>query len=552
MTALLIGINAKYIHSNLAIRSLKAYAESQGCDWSIELMEYTINQPIGQLLDEIILREPDLVGFSCYIWNYSQVRSLCVELKKLLPNMRIVLGGPEVTFTPDITLMETNCDHVICGEGERAFAELLTSLSNRIIPASVIESGEPIPLSDIPFVYYNDTTVINRIIYYEASRGCPFNCQYCLSGGSRLRTQQLERVYADMSYFMSKNVPQVKYIDRTFNADRAFALDVWRWLSEYDNGVTNFHFEIAAELLTDYMLAFLQTTRKGLFQFEIGVQSTNPATLIAIKRRTDTDVLTRVVTALQLNHNIHLHLDLIAGLPHEDYAAFARSFNFVHSLAPDQLQLGFLKLLKGSGLYQNSTSYGLVHTTYPPYEVLRTDALSAREVIRLKDVETVVELYYNSNRYKATLNLLSGAFSTPFELFEALGDWYREGGHYNAAHSKIDLYDMLMDFAEQRVDSSLLYEAVRLDIFAHEKANKLPSRIVYSGEALELMRRLFSDTAFVEQYLPQYQGENPMRIMRIAHLDIFPASIVTQSGYPLTTVPVAGLDDDMTAVVWRY
>lgn len=532
MKTLLIGINAKYIHSNLAIRYLKAYALSKG-EFDIQLAEFTINQQLDLILREILKIKPSIIGFSCYIWNFDYIQKLVVTLKKLLPNVIIFLGGPEVSFNALEVITQTSCDAVICGEGEQAFFELLTSIQRGEPISEIIECSKSVSLDDIPFVYTNYDDLQNRIVYYEASRGCPFNCQYCLSGSEgSVRVLSHERVFSDLEKFLKAEIPQVKFIDRTFNANRSYAMDIWRFLSSNDNGITNFHFEIAAELLTDEMIEFLQTTRQGLFQFEIGVQSTNPPTLLAIKRNTDTELLTKIVTALQKNHNIHLHLDLIAGLPYENNNEFSNSFNFVYDLNPDQLQLGFLKLLKGSGLFSKREEYGLVHTSFPPYEILQSNSLSYSEIIDLKQLEELVEIYYNSNRYKLSIKFLSGLFATPFEFFFRLSHFYQQNQHHLRPHSKVEYYDILLDFllyhCSDCVKFNQLVVAITYDIYSHEKAKKLPLRL--GSGSKNGIYEFFDNRDNVERYLPEYIEFDTKQIMRNAHIEVFPYNPITGCG----------------------
>lgn len=544
MKTLLVGINAKFIHSNLAIRCLKKYTQKKQ-NIEIDICEYTINQQQELIMREIYKQKPDVIGFSCYIWNYELIKNLVFELKKLMPNVIIFLGGPEVSFNSVQVLETVPCDLVISGEGEEIFCEFITCLNNNKNYFDVkgityrfndeIIKNEPMPpvnLDDVPFVYDEFFDLENRIVYYEASRGCPFKCQYCLSSGSKgVRFLSLERVFKDLKVFLNANVRQVKFVDRTFNCDKKYSMAIWRFLSENDNGITNFHFEMAAELIDDEMISFLHTVRKGLFQFEIGVQSTNKETLKAIKRVTLPEKLTPIVKALQKENNIHLHLDLIAGLPYEDYNCFKNSFNYVYTLSPDQFQLGFLKLLKGSGLYENKEKYNLVCTDSAPYEVLKTNWLSYDELLRLKMIEEMVETYYNSNRYQLTIRYLVSLFETPFDFYEALADFYEENNFHLAPHSKVGYYEILGEFFKtlnfsnfERFKWYMLY-----DSYSHEKAKKLPDwlNVSMKDKYKKLIYDFVDNKENIENYLKEYLDFDTKQIIRSAHIEVFPFNPIT-------------------------
>lgn len=555
MKTLLVGINAKFIHSNPAVRCLKKYAESKG-ETDIAIAEFTINQYIDYILSEIYKRSPEVIGFSCYIWNYELIKSLTFELKKILPELKIFLGGPEVSFNPKDVLSETDADVVISGEGEEIFFELISALKKGESISDIkgisykeengiITNGEAstINLDEVPFIYDDMEDFKDRIVYYESSRGCPFRCQYCLSGGgNRVRLRSLDKVLKELQFFIDKNVRQVKFVDRTFNCDKDRAMAIWRYISEHDNGITNFHFEIAAELIDEDMSLFLNTVRQGLFQFEIGVQSTNKETLKAVKRVTLPDKLTPVIQSIQRGKNIHLHLDLIAGLPFEGYSSFKESFNYVASLSPDQLQLGFLKLLKGSGLYNSQKEYGLVHTSFAPYEILKTDCLSYAELQKLKMVEQMVETYYNSRRYIKELELLLSLFPAPFDMFEALSVFYEEKGYHNAPHGKLQYYLILEEFAKENGADTERFRLLALfDIYSHEKAKKLPPETDLSFRE-QYKNRIFDfydNPENVRKYLPQYKGFDTKQLIRSAHIEVFPFN------------PITG-DEKETAILFNY
>lgn len=564
MKVLLVGINAKFIHSNLAIRSLKYYAQER-LAIPIDLMEFTINQQLGDILREIFLYEPEVLGISCYIWNYELVRKLIPELKALLPQCRILIGGPEVSFEPQEALTETGCDLVLCGEGEATFCELLRRLScgeeyDSLPGVASLDRNHGIPnppapppdMDALPFVYGTDWELLrDRIVYYEASRGCPFSCQYCLSGNDkRVRFRSLELVLRDLDCFLQAKVRQVKFVDRTFNCDKAYAMAIWKHLSEQDNGITNFHFELAAELLDGEMIAWLNTVRKGLFQFEIGVQSTNPETLAAIRRVTLPEKLTPIVQGLLQGENIHLHMDLIAGLPYESYQRFGESFDYVYSLRPAQLQLGFLKLLKGSGLRKDREKYQLRCSCSAPYEVTQSPHLNYRELLRLKMLAEMVELYYNSHRFDAEEQYLTALFTdvngqrtSPFSCYEALGDFYAAEKYHQAPHSKLEYYTILRKFLQYMGLGDLAHFEwlAKFDIYHQEKAKKLPDWLMVSEKERyrDVIFRWFADWENRRQYLPEYEELDTRQLIRAAHIEVFPF-------HPLTGVPC------QTALLFHY
>lgn len=540
MKTLLVGINAKYIHSNLAIRYLKEYAQSRGVS-GICLAEFTINQRPEQILPEIFKECPDVIGFSCYIWNFSIVCRLAAELKKVLPQAFIFFGGPEVSYNAAQVLERTSADLVVHGEGEETVFRLLQALESKAplqsipgitcwVEGSISENPDmpPISMDDLPFVYHNMTELEHKIIYFESSRGCPFSCQYCLScNDHNVRFMSLPKVYRALDFFLSQKVRQVKFVDRTFNCDKQYAMSIWQYLAEHDNGITNFHFEIAAELLDGEILSFLKTVRRGQFQFEIGVQSTYPPTLKAIRRITKLSLLRHIVGELKQGDNIHLHLDLIIGLPLESYEQFQQSFNDVYSLSPDQLQVGFLKLLKGSGLYETASQYGIVCSEFPPYEVLYTRELPYEKLLKLKMLEEMVETYYNSGRFQQLISYLVGLFPTPFDCFEALASFYEEQGYHLVSHSNVEYYTILYRFFQtlNRGDSTRFQWLAKHDLYSHEKAKKIPEWLTVSlePEYRGCIYRFFDDPDKVANYLPQLSGTETKLICRQAHIEVFPS-----------------------------
>lgn len=426
MKILLNAINAKYIHSNLAVYSLRAYAKEYR--EHIRLLEYTINNRVEEILEGIYKEHADVICFSCYIWNIAYVKELIEELKKLCPNTPIWVGGPEVSYEIETLLAENpGIDGVFIGEGEHTFKKVcrcyieteeseweeellrVSGIAYRKRDKTIAFTGmaEPVDMSTIPFCYEDMEQFKNKIIYYESSRGCPFSCSYCLSSiDKKMRFRDIELVKKELGFFIKQEVPQVKFVDRTFNCSHTHAMEIWRFIKEKDLGKTNFHFEVAADLLTEEELEYIAGMRPGLIQLEIGVQSTNDVTIQEIHRTMDLEKLKAVVRRIQAPGNIHQHLDLIAGLPYEDYQTFQKSFDEIYDLKPEQLQLGFLKVLKGSYMFEHAEEYGLVYQSKPPYEVMKTNWLSFDEVLKIKQVEEMLEVYYNSHQYEVTMKIL--------------------------------------------------------------------------------------------------------------------------------------------------
>lgn len=537
MRALLVGINAKFIHSCLAVHSLSCYAKKRYHIQS-EVAEFTINQQREEILGAIWRSSPELVGFSCYIWNIGMIRPLVRELRQVMPAVKILLGGPEVSFDPEEILTVTGADFVLTGEGEESFSQLMLALAQsrslEEVPGLVwrLEGvyrrnppPPPLDLKDLPFVYENFSDFSDRILYYEAQRGCPFHCQYCLSSVEKgVRFQPLDKVKRELKVFLDHRVRQVKFVDRTFNANPRFAMEIWRFLKESDNGVTNFHFELAADLLTEEMLNFLAGVRPGLFQFEIGVQSTHPPTLEAIERKGSFEEIAARVRSLQRGKNIHLHLDLIAGLPYEGYKRFGQSFDQVYGLGPDQFQLGFLKLLKGSGLRQNQLKFGITARKEAPYEVLFTRDLSYGEMLQLKDIEELVDSLYNSCRFKNTLRYLTGLWGSPFSFYENLAAHCREQGYFDRPASKLGPFEILYAYGKgvPGCDAERLAWYLKLDYCCREKPKKLP--VWMPGEPVQRERiyRFFSQPDRWRRFLPEYPETDFKLVSRLAHLEIFP------------------------------
>jgi radical SAM superfamily enzyme YgiQ (UPF0313 family) len=489
MKIFLTAINAKYIHSNLAVYSLRTYAKV--FQEQIEIGEYTINNRVDYILEQIYKAKPDVLCFSCYIWNIGYVEDLITEYHKLCPEVPIWVGGPEVSYEVETFLEEhPQVTGVMIGEGERTFQQLCEYYVNQngtlkelngiaykdSVSGEVIftQPQEPMNMSDIPFCYDHIENFENRIIYYESSRGCPFNCSYCLSSiDKKLRFRDTELVKKELAFFIEKKVPQVKFVDRTFNCKHDHAMEIWRFVKEHDKGITNFHFEISADLLNEEELALIHDMRPGLIQLEIGVQSTNEPTIREIHRTMKLELLKDIV------RNIHEHLDLIAGLPYEDYAAFTKSFDEIYELKPNQLQLGFLKVLKGSYMYGHAAEYEIVYHEKTPYEVMKTKWLSFDDVLKIKQVEEMLEVYYNSGQFEITMKVLEPLFDSAFMMFQELGAFYEAKGYFGMSHSRIRRAEILLEFMRERKSSGavmqMLEESLTFDLYYRENCKSRPS-----------------------------------------------------------------------------
>lgn len=491
MKILLAACNAKYIHSNLAVYDLQAYAFDYADH--IVLKEYTINQQKDDIMRDIYLEHPDVVCVSCYIWNISFVKELMADLIKILPGADFWAGGPEVSYDAEKFLTENSeFKGVMVGEGEETFKELVgyyvekNPQNLKDMTGICYKDGDRIihngwrqimDLSSIPFIYKDLSEFKNRIIYYESSRGCPFSCSYCLSSiDKKLRFRDTETVKKELQFFIDNKVPQVKFVDRTFNCKHDHAMAIWKYINEHDNGVTNFHFEISADLLREEELQEMSTMRPGLIQLEIGVQSTNPDTIKAIHRTMDFEKLKGIVDRIHSFGNIHQHLDLIAGLPYEDYDSFRHSFNDVYALKPQQLQLGFLKVLKGSHMMEMCKEYGIVYKTQEPYEVLSTKWLDYDHVLKLKTVENMVEVYYNSGQFQNTLEYLENFFTDAFSIYERLGSFYMKKGYGDVSHTRMRRYEILLEFLEDVPEISMdqVKDQMVYDLYLRENLKSRP------------------------------------------------------------------------------
>ena len=525
MKILLAACNAKYIHSNLAVYNLKSCSGEYSS--RVVVKEYTINQIRDDILKDIYLEQPDVVCFSCYIWNISFVRELVPDLKKILPQVEFWAGGPEVSYDA-VEFLKKNPAFfgVMVGEGEETFHELAgyyierkpetlsgirgVAFRDENKGRDIVHTGwrELMDLSKVPFAYSNLTEFKNRIIYYESSRGCPFSCSYCLSSiDKKLRFRDIELVKKELQFFIDNKVPQVKFVDRTFNCKHDHAMEIWRYITENDNGITNFHFEISADLLRAEELALMKTMRPGLIQLEIGVQSTNPQTIKAIRRTMDFEKLKGIVEQIHSFGNIHQHLDLIAGLPYEGYESFHKSFCDVYALRPEQFQLGFLKVLKGSHMMEMTGEYQILYKDREPYEVLSTTWLTYGEILGLKMVESMVEVYYNSGQFKHTLVFLEQYFEDPFRMYEALGRFYEKKGYSEISHSRMRRYEILMEFAgeQKEIPSEALSDVMLLDLYLRENLKSRPS--------------FASDQKPYERLIWDYRKAK--KIPKTAHIEVF-------------------------------
>ena len=522
MKILLAACNAKYIHSNLAVYDLQAYASDYADH--IVLKEYTINQQKDDIMRDIYLEHPDVVCVSCYIWNLSFVKELMADLIKILPGADFWAGGPEVSYDAEKFLTENSeFKGVMVGEGEETFKELagyyveknpqdlkdMTGICYRD-GDQIIHNGwrQIMDLSSIPFIYKDLSEFKNRIIYYESSRGCPFSCSYCLSSiDKKLRFRDTETVKKELQFFIDNKVPQVKFVDRTFNCKHDHAMAIWKYINEHDNGVTNFHFEISADLLREEELQEMSTMRPGLIQLEIGVQSTNPDTIKAIHRTMDFEKLKGIVDRIHSFGNIHQHLDLIAGLPYENYESFHKSFCDVYAMRPEQFQLGFLKVLKGSHMMEMTEEYQILYKDREPYEVLSTAWLDYGEILKLKMVESMVEVYYNSGQFKNTLVFLEQYFEDPFQMYEALGRFYEKKGYSEISHSRMRRYEILMEFAGEHseIPQEGLSDVMVLDLYLRENLKSRPS--------------FASDQKPYERLVWDYRKAE--KIPKTAHIEVF-------------------------------
>jgi len=536
MKFLLVALNTKYIHSNPALYSLRAYVGEELRE-HVELAEYTINHAFTDVLADVYKRQPAVIGISCYIWNIGMVWELVTELHKLMPKVPIWLGGPEVSYGKDIFTEHPEVTGIMVGEGEETFRELLSYYVGNVergkglseikglrLPSGYTSPRELTDMNTLPFLYDDLSAFENRIIYYESSRGCPFRCSYCLSSiDKKVRLRDIDVVKKELQFFLDHKVKQVKFVDRTFNCNHAHATAIWQYILENDNGVTNFHFEISADILNEEELKLLSWMRPGLVQLEIGVQSVNPETLNAIHRKMDVDKLEDIVARINSGNNVHMHLDLIAGLPFEDYESFGKSFDRVYGMYPEQLQLGFLKVLKGSEMQERAEEFGICYMDKPPYEVLYTKWLSFADVLRLKRIEEMVELYYNSNQFVHTLGVLVQAFPSAFRMYEALAEFYEEKGYFVTNPARSYRYQVLLDFAcvYDKENEEVYHELLIYDMYLRENVKSRPAFAKDLTPYKEEIREFYRREEENREHLPEYREYDSKQLARMTHLEPF-------------------------------
>lgn len=549
MKILLTTLNSKFIHTNLAIRYLKQMVKDiKGVDTDIR--EYTINNELDFILKDIYTNNYDVILFSTYIWNVNDIVKLCHNLKKVNPNVKIALGGPEVTYDSEEAMKKYDfVDYILYGEGELIFRDFVKHLkgemkveevdgivyrkNDEIITNKPMKLLENLDLIPSPYETLDKSEYENRIVYYETSRGCPFNCQYCLSSTIQgLRYFSIDRVKKDLKALIDARVSQIKFIDRTFNANKKFAMEIMKFLMENDNGYTTYHFEVTAHLLTDDMLEFLKDCNEGLFQFEIGVQSTNERVLEAVGRRDDFSKLSHVVQKIASFRNIHQHLDLIAGLPYENYSSFENSFNDVFNLGIEHLQLGFLKMIKGTGIRNQADEHEFRYKDYPPYEVLYNKYISYNEILKLKDIEEILEKYFNSKNFVLSMRYIIHNYykESPFKFFEEFATYYNSNGYFNASQGKNQLYKILLDFYEEKIVTNfdLFKEILKYDYISLGKTSNLPGYMEkIEVEDFKNRCHLFlQNEENVLKYIPRFENTPAKQIIKYVHFENFKYDIL--------------------------
>ncbi|WP_415339933.1 B12-binding domain-containing radical SAM protein, partial [Clostridium perfringens] len=492
MKILLTAINSKYIHSNLAVRYLKAFTKD--LDFQGDIKEFSINDRVENILEGIIEEKPDVVAFSCYIWNMEFVNRLAELIKLVDPNIEILYGGPEVSYEGKEFLENHEGEYVIVGEGEKTFREfVLYKLGEGKIEdikglnykrdGKVFENPKrpEMDMNELVFPYTYEEDINNKIVYYEASRGCPFKCKYCLSSVMHgVRFLDVERVKKELKYFMERGLKLVKFVDRTFNCNREYTVELLKYLSEQDTE-TRFHFEVAADLLTEEQIEILNNAPKGRFQLEVGVQTTNNEVLHNINRYITYENIKEKVLKVAAGKNVMQHLDLIAGLPGEDLESFKKSFNDVHAIRPDEIQLGFLKLLKGSSMREGAEKWGIVYSPYAPYEIIRSKDISYEELLLLKKVEAMVDKYYNSCKFNNVIKFFLNIYEKPFDFYYDLAMFFEEKGNFKRSIGNVEYYKILLDFYLEKIggeDEGLFKEVLKFDYLCFNKKRWLPDFLV--------------------------------------------------------------------------
>lgn len=503
----LAAINSQYVHLNLAVRYLKKYAEINN-DVKVDIYETNINNQLLNIIKDIFELNPDKIIFSTYIWNKEYVFEIVKEIKKVLPNVKIILGGPEVSFGWE-KVMEENpeIDNILVGEGEKVFLNFLTNENDKVMGLVYRKDGEVCfngsekiieDLDIIPFPYEKEELQDKtKIFYYESSRGCPFNCSYCMSSIDKtVRYYSLDRVKEDLKIFLDSPIRLLKFVDRTFNLKKERYIEIWKFLLEnYREGIT-FHFEINANIFDDETLDFLETVPRGYFQFEIGVQTINADTMKSINRNNVLDKLAHNVR--RINKNIHLHLDLIAGLPYETYEIFKKSFEYVHDLKPEMIQLGFLKLLKGTQMYNEIEKYEYKYFSKPPYEIFSNKFLSFAEIIKLKNLEKILDYYYNSEKFSMSTDyIIKNHYENSFGFYEEIAEYYDKKGYLKISHKETALFNILYDFYREKQfeDVEIFEEYLKFDFIMLGKPGFYPGWLI-SRKDSELHNSIIKEKGF--------------------------------------------------------
>lgn len=556
MKVILSTLNSKFIHSCLAIRYLQGYVEDL---IHIDIKEYTINQNIDFIASDLYKLEPEIIGFSTYIWNLTETLKICKIMKIVNPKIKIILGGPEVSFDGEKILEDNKfIDFIIYGEGEETFREfikklidgdedyddiegLIYSQGNRIIknpPRTLIKD-----LNIIPSPYKNiGDEFEDKIVYFESSRGCPFNCEFCLSSTIKgVRYFEINRVKEELNNLIEGKVRQVKFVDRTFNANKNYAMEIMNFIIDKNPKDINFHFEVTAHLLDREMLDFLSGVKEGLFQFEVGVQSTNLDTIDAIGRTTDFEKLRDITKEIKSHKNIHQHLDLIAGLPYEGYDSFRKSFNDVYEIRPQKIQLGFLKLLKGSGLRKDQEKYGFKYLDEPPYEVLENDFIKFKEIIKLKIIEDLVERYYNEGYFEHTLEfIVYNHYTSPFDFYEDFSYYWEFKNYHKVSNSRNRLYEILIEFYKHKGFNNMVVfnELLRFDFIKNNKGSRFPNGILGFKEGIKqsIIHEILKNEKVMEDYLEDYKDLPTKKIIQDIAVEAFSVNIfkIIEDGYNST------------------